>query len=380
MAAALQRTARALPEGRGLRILEVGGGTAGLAAYVLPRLDRDLHRYVFTDASTAFFPSAQQKLASFPEADYRPLDLNRDPFEQGFDQSSFDFIIGTNVLHAAADLRATLTSLHRLLAPGGTLAFVDVASPRIWTESVFGLTDGWWSMTDEELRPVHPLLPREKWARLLLECGFAETADVPGLVGVESGESQFLMLARKAGAPAAVEDAADEIPAQRWLVFAGDGAMDGEIVAALGAKGSPCIVVRPGAGFAAGTDGYTIDPANEADWAKLASAISADLPRRALYLWSLETAKAGDTVSGVVALRNLSVMLAHLGAAASGMRVDVITRGAQPVGRSREAVDAGAGALLGIFRVLVGENPHLTVRSTDLPGTASGRAAGGVMR
>ncbi|MGA1123151.1 MAG: SDR family NAD(P)-dependent oxidoreductase [Chthoniobacterales bacterium] len=380
VAAALQRTARALPEGRGLRILEVGGGTAGLAAYVLPRLDRDLHRYVFTDASTAFFPSAQQKLASFPEADYRPLDLNRDPFEQGFDQSSFDFIIGTNVLHAAADLRATLTSLHRLLAPGGTLAFVDVASPRIWTESVFGLTDGWWSMTDEELRPVHPLLPREKWARLLLECGFAETADVPGLVGVESGESQFLMLARKAGAPAAVEDAADEIPAQRWLVFAGDGAMDGEIVAALGAKGSPCIVVRPGAGFAAGTDGYTIDPANEADWAKLASAISADLPRRALYLWSLETAKAGDTVSGVVALRNLSVMLAHLGAAASGMRVDVITRGAQPVGRSREAVDAGAGALLGIFRVLVGENPHLTVRCTDLPGTASGRDAAVLLR
>ena len=40
---AVQEAARHLPEGRGLRILEVGAGTAGLAAQLLPLLDRGIH-------------------------------------------------------------------------------------------------------------------------------------------------------------------------------------------------------------------------------------------------------------------------------------------------------------------------------------------------
>ena len=42
LAAALNVSARRLPEGRGLRILEIGGGTGGLAS-MLPLLERDLH-------------------------------------------------------------------------------------------------------------------------------------------------------------------------------------------------------------------------------------------------------------------------------------------------------------------------------------------------
>src|SRR5204862_4626213 len=65
--AALQEAARVLPEGRGLRILEVGAGTGGLTAQLLPALERGLHSYTFTDVSAAFFPGAMQKLAAFPE-------------------------------------------------------------------------------------------------------------------------------------------------------------------------------------------------------------------------------------------------------------------------------------------------------------------------
>ena len=68
IAATVQEAARHLPEGRGLRILEVGAGTGGLTSHVLPLIERDLHSYIFSDVSAAFFSGAMQKLAGFPES------------------------------------------------------------------------------------------------------------------------------------------------------------------------------------------------------------------------------------------------------------------------------------------------------------------------
>ncbi len=120
IAAAVREAARALPEGRGLRILEIGAGTGGLAAQVLPLLERGVHAYTFTDVSAGFFSAAAQKLAAFPEVEFKVFDLERPGTEQEFEADSYDFIIGTNVLHAVADVRATLRHLHDLLAPGGS--------------------------------------------------------------------------------------------------------------------------------------------------------------------------------------------------------------------------------------------------------------------
>ena len=67
IAAAVSAAAGNLPEGRGLRILEIGAGTGGLASQVLPLLERGLHSYTFSDVSAAFFSGAAQKLAAFSE-------------------------------------------------------------------------------------------------------------------------------------------------------------------------------------------------------------------------------------------------------------------------------------------------------------------------
>jgi acyl transferase domain-containing protein len=141
--AAVNTTARSLPEGRGLRILEIGAGTGGLASQVLPLLERDLHSYTFSDVSAAFFSGAAQKLAGFPEIEFKIFDLEKSGVEQELEAGTFDFIIGTNVLHAVKDVRAALRNLHGLLAPGGSLIFMDTATPQLWTETVFGLTSGW---------------------------------------------------------------------------------------------------------------------------------------------------------------------------------------------------------------------------------------------
>ena len=179
--AAVQEAARHLPEGRGLRILEIGGGTAGLAAQVLPLLERGLHAYTFTDVSAGFFPGALQKLAAFPEVECKIFDLEKPGTDQDLAAGSFDFIIGTNVLHAVSDVRATLGHLHDLLAPGGSLVFMDTATPQLWTETVFGLTSGWWRFTDRELRPDQPLLERAQWERVLTRGRFWRSGFAAGV-------------------------------------------------------------------------------------------------------------------------------------------------------------------------------------------------------
>jgi SAM-dependent methyltransferase len=177
------------PEGYMLRILEVGAGTGGLSAQVLSAIAGESYSYVFSDVSPVFFSSAAQKLAACPGVEYKTFDLEKSSVDQGFEPASFDFVIGTNVVHAAKDLRSALRHIYELLAPGGTLAFMDIANPQLWTDTVFGLTSGWWRFEDRDLRQFHPLLERSAWEAVLREVGFTETASLPGLIGPE-GEGQ----------------------------------------------------------------------------------------------------------------------------------------------------------------------------------------------
>ena len=371
IAAAVRRAADALPDGRGLRILEVGAGTGGLAACVLPQLERGLHNYVFSDVSTGFFPPAQQKLATYPEVEYRALDLDRDPEDQGFEPGSFDFIIGTNVLHAAADVRASLRRIHRLLAPGGTLAFMDIGSARLWTESIFGLTSGWWSITDHDLRPDQPLLSREQWERVLRESGFTETASLPGLRNAQGGEAQIVLLARKDPAPPLTADAAVEgAPEEKsWVVFADETGTGAALASLLRSKGARCRIVSRGERPEGDADCFGVRPNVPEDWGKLVEWWSSeDPPQRFVYLWNLDGADGDehpDALMGTAELVHLCHALETF-APVGKVRVDLVTRGAQPAGREIGPVAAAQGPAIGFFRVFLGEHTNMACRAIDL--------------
>lgn len=365
---AVQEAARALPEGRGLRILEVGAGTGGLAAQMLPLLERGLHSYTFTDVSAGFFPGAHQKLAAFPEVECKIFDLEKPAQEQGFEDGSYDLILGTNVLHAVADLRVTLKTLHNLLTPGGTLVFMDVATPQLWTEAVFGLTSGWWHLTDRDLRPDQPLLPREKWETLLREVGFAETASLPGLHGPD-GEGQFAALARKEWKePAPTSLTVPTLEESSWVIFADSSGLGAALAEKIVAAGARCRLVRKGKAFShSAPDAFTIRAEEPEDWTQLFAGLLKEAPpERFVYLWALDESVPQDALMGTDALLHFTHGLEQ-NLAAAKLRIDLITRGAQPVGLAMGPTAVAQASAIGTFRVILTEHPGFSCRGIDLP-------------
>ena len=113
-----------MPPGRTLRVIEVGAGTGSATASVLPELPAGQFEYTYTDISAGFFAEAEERFGGGP-IDYRVLDIERDPVEQGFPAHGYDLLIASNVLHATRYLEETLAHCMRLLAPSGQLVALE---------------------------------------------------------------------------------------------------------------------------------------------------------------------------------------------------------------------------------------------------------------
>jgi acyl transferase domain-containing protein/SAM-dependent methyltransferase/acyl carrier protein len=365
---AVEEVASQLPEGRGLRILEVGAGTGGLASQVLPLIARGLHSYVFSDVSAAFFPAARQKLAAFPEVEFKTFDLEKTGSSQEFDAGGFDIILGTNVIHAVADVREALRNIHELLAPGGSLMFVDVATPHLWLNAVFGLTPGWWRFTDRDLRPLHPLLERSQWEGVLRESGFSETASLSGLVRTQGGESLIGLMARKEWTdPETLESSVVETPDDpSWLLFADASGLGNRLAAQLRISGVRCRIAHRGPAFVElGNDAFMLRAEAPEDWTKLLESCADETPGRFIVMWSMDETEPSTDMFGTDELFHLAQALESSNPAAK-LRIDLVTRGAQAVSRNNP-VALAQGAALGLMRVVANEYPNFTCRGIDLP-------------
>ncbi|MEO6738835.1 MAG: KR domain-containing protein, partial [Chthoniobacteraceae bacterium] len=335
-----------------------------------------MHSYTFTDVSAGFFPGAQQKLAAFPEVECKIFDLEKPGTVQDLAAASFDFVIGTNVLHAVSDIRATLAHLHELLVPGGSLVFMDTATPQLWTETVFGLTSGWWRFTDRDLRPEQPLLERAQWERVLKDSGFSETASLPGLIGPTGGEGQMGLLARKAWQKTVAAPVLSAAPVEKsWLIFADASGLGENIATQLRAAGARVHIAWAGKKFiATDAETFTLRPEAPEDWKQLLEACATETPlERIVYLWSLDAPAEvadGDMLMGTDAMLHLSQALDATNPGGK-LRIDAITRGAQPAGRDTTAIAVGQAPGVGLFRVILNEYSNLSCRGIDLPPVAS---------
>ncbi|MFH0180523.1 SDR family NAD(P)-dependent oxidoreductase [Streptomyces cacaoi] len=354
------------PADRPLRVLEVGAGTGSLTAALLPVLPHQLTRYTYTDLTAAFFPRAQARFTRHDNLDYRTLDLNQDPTEQGFTPGSFDLVVAANVLHATTDLKATLTRLSGLLAHGGQLLAVESHDEDI-LGPCFGLLPEYWSNTDTHLR-ASPLLPREKWAPLLAECGFDQVADA-GSTDEEAASDYSVLLARRsparqptdpatnpADSPAGPPHPADtEDSTSPWLVIAPTGARGLAVALTQALPAAALVLLEPDADT----------------WPLPLEATAAD---RVIVLATTDT---GQSTTHAVT-RMAGVLKSAAGAAtASGHGEPHLWLVTAPTGLhggpEGPAVPQSA-ALWGIGRVLANEHPTLTVRRLSLH-TSSDAAA-----
>ncbi len=174
LAEAVRSLVAALPPGRRLRIIEIGAGTGSATAAVLPELPEGRFDYTYTDISAGFFSEAE---ARFGDGDgcieYRPLDIEKNPIEQGFDLHGYDLAIASNVLHATRYLEETLTHCVKLLAPSGQLVALENLRGLGWMDLTFGQLDGWWRFADD-FRPHHALASPAVWRQALSNTGFEE--------------------------------------------------------------------------------------------------------------------------------------------------------------------------------------------------------------
>ena len=135
----------------GLSILEIGAGIGGTTLPVLSELCGNgisvpgISKYTVTDVSPAFFERAQTSLSSWSSLlEYKILDIDNHPQQQGFPENGYDLIIAANVLHATRSIDVSLAHLQYLLRPGGKICLIDYTNPRLAVSAIYGCLPGWW--------------------------------------------------------------------------------------------------------------------------------------------------------------------------------------------------------------------------------------------
>lgn len=131
-----------------LAVLEVGAATGATTLPLLEALSLNSHarlyRYDFTDVSAVFFDEARNLLRRWIDVvQFKTLDIEQDPLEQGFSSHSYDIIVAANVLHRTKSIGDALRNVHQLLKHGGRLILIDVRQQHPFLRVIFGSLPGW---------------------------------------------------------------------------------------------------------------------------------------------------------------------------------------------------------------------------------------------
>lgn len=334
-----------LPQDK-VRILEIGGGTGGTTNYLLAGFHSQIASYTFTDVSPLFVQKAQQKFAAYDFVQYQTLDIERSPNNQGFRAQQYDLVIAANVLHATRNLATTLSHIRQLLAPGGMLVLLEGVYPMRWLDLTFGLTDGWWRFSDEELRPDYPLISVEQWRSLLQSCGFEGIEAVqPTINGTAIQQAVIVAQMGTQALPLADFD---------WLIVSDQQGVGTAIVNRLQANGAAYWLVSSTDTLTQPLETPFTRPTQVVFLAALDAPVSSDLSVEAL-----------ETTAETLCSRILYLLqsLPHT----QPIQLWLVTQGGAAVGNSAEKLTGLAQSLLwGIGKTVQLEYPELNCVCVDL--------------
>ena len=362
-----------LPAGRRLQVIEVGAGTGSATASVLPELPEGGYDYVYTDISAGFFSEAESRFGGAEASiDYRVLDIEKDPVEQGFDLHGYDLVIASNVLHATRYLNETLAHCLALLAPSGQLVALENLRGQGWLDLTFGQLDGWWRFADD-YRPHHALATPAVWRQALGDAGFDDIA----ILGFDETDpsanpDRGVIVAQ---GPAEVTEAPGV-----WVLAADRGGLAAGLASELAAHNQTVVLAgaeaptgEPSAADGAGVIGAFVEAARRESWKSLLDDLPAEPPLAGIaHLAGLDghgarattDEMAEDAHHAAASALALTQALAESDLAPS-KGLWFVTRGAQVLERERGGELAGA-TLWGLGKVAAREAPQLQPRMLDL--------------
>lgn len=158
----------------GLRVLEIGAGTGGASVGAIKAISPHFASYTYTDISPAFFEKAKTQFSpeELAKMEFRVLDIERDPIEQGFDPEGYDLVLASNVLHATQFLSRTLANCRKITKPGGRMIIIEITGDAVYTSFIMSGLPGWWLGKDDG-RIYGPLASEARWDELMQDAGFS---------------------------------------------------------------------------------------------------------------------------------------------------------------------------------------------------------------
>ena len=374
LADAIAEILEGLPEGRKLRVVEVGAGTGASTEFVLPELPAGRFEYIYTDISAGFFAEAEARFGDEGGAiQYRPLDIENDPEEQGYEPHGYDLVIASNVLHATRFLEETLTHCRKLLRPSGMLVALENPQGLDWLDLTFGQLDGWWRFVNDHRRPSHALVSTTIWRSALEDTGFPEIEFVgPDRDSPDHMAERVVILAR---GPSEVLE-----PAGAWVIAGDRGGVAEDLAAGLASRNQTVVLAGPESqssgrsiGTGPGVARAAVEVESRESWNSLLQSLPTDPPLKGvIHLLGLDghgidaTANefgedvkqaAGSALALVQGLSDADVT------PQKGMWL--LTRGGQIL--EREPFGEPSGAVLWGFGKVIGrEASHLNPRMIDL--------------
>ncbi|MCP4654117.1 MAG: acyltransferase domain-containing protein [bacterium] len=286
----------------------------------------------------------------------------------------------------AANRRVVVPSMRSRVEQGADVAFQLIALGRLWLAGVEIDWEGFHAGHTRRRVPL-PGYPFTRH-RYLIERGSGAAAPEAATRERERKEvAEWFYLPSWRVSPL-VDPAADRRrPAERWLVFAGEGGLGAELRTRLAADGRTVVAVGAGERFERRSEeAFTVAPAAAADYLRLLDELD-ELPQVILHCWNLSDRDEGSGLAaferaqqrGYRSLVGLARALQERGATAELLLLVVASELIDVTGR--ETTRAEKATLLGPCLVFPQEAPGLRCQVVDVgPAPAAAELDGLVER
>ncbi len=156
-----------------IKILEVSARKIELTKEILKALENEEIEYTCTDNSSYFINKSKQLLKEYDNIEFKVLDINKTPIEQGFNEYSYDIVIALNSLHRCKNITVTLEYMNYLISPGGLLILDEVTKNSYLEYITVGfLEKGFNTYEDFRKDQKTPLISVDNWRKSIKESGF----------------------------------------------------------------------------------------------------------------------------------------------------------------------------------------------------------------